>query len=488
MANKPEYDSIDDKYIIKERISEGHFGEVFLVIEKKEKRKYAAKILFKDDNHFDQKIELIKKITNLNNPYIINYIESSKEGKIKIKNLDNVFITKQYAIYEYASKKTICEYLLFPNSNKLEEKYAKILFKYILKGIQAMHEAGICHRDIKLGNILLDDSFKPRICDFGLSFECKDKKLKGRCGTPEYCAPEIMLKKGYQPYDGKKADIFSLGITLLYMTIGTQQDDAVSEFVRYKKENNYNDYINLTKIQIQNISQDLQNLIIQMLDFNPDKRPSIENILDCPWMIDIKKDDLNQEKDLSKEFKRREDIIEANKITTIQTNEEEKDTKNFINNKNKSLRKCNENAISFEQKFIIKNIKENNIELRDYLNIYGKINPFKFMNFIINKLNEEIKGGHVEANQNYYIIEVKYEYSNEDDEDENEELIEKEEEEFIDDKYGISQKDLFIQIILFESENGNHILQFYKKTGEIEDYYKKLEKIISIIKNSITLY
>ena len=236
MDKKPEYESIDDKYIILNSISEGNFGEVFLVMEKKEKIQYAAKILFKDDKHFDQKIKLIKTITNLNSPYIINYIESSKEGKIKIKGLDNNFITKQYVIYEYAPKKTICEYLLLPNSNILEEKYAKILFKYILKGIQAMHKAGICHRDIKLGNILLGDKFKPRICDFGFSFECKDTKLIGKCGTWDYCAPEIIRKIGYKPYDGKKADIFSLGITLLYIVSGTQQDDALSEFIQYKED------------------------------------------------------------------------------------------------------------------------------------------------------------------------------------------------------------------------------------------------------------
>ena len=93
------------------------------------------------------------------------------------------------------------------------------------------------------------------------------------------------------------------------------------------------------------------------------------------------------------------------------------------------------------------------------------------MNFITKQIKNEIKDGFVDVNKNYYIIEVKYQYENEEDEEDEElnENEEKEEEEFIDYKYGITTKDLFIQIILFESENGNHILQFYKKTGEIED-------------------
>ena len=481
-----EYESIDNKYIIIKKIGEGNYGEVFLVKENnKENRKYAAKILSRNIKSFEDKIKLINKITKLNNPYIMKIIASSKEGKIKIKGYNNKFETKQYVIYEYVSKKTINEYLILPNSNILEEKYAKILFKYILKGIQAMHNAGICHRDIKLENILLDDFFKPKICDLGFCIECKNEKIAHDlgCGTYEYCAPEILRKKDYKPYDGMKADIFSLGITLLYMVTGQEQLD---EFIEYKEDYNFVDYLNKTKIQIKNVSPNLQTLIIKMLDFDPEKRPSIETILDDPWMIDVKEDDLNQEKDLYTEFKRREDFIEENRKITILDKEEE-DSKKCINEKNKSLKNGDENEINFEHEFIIKNIRDNNIELRDYLDISGKLNPFKFMNFIINKLNNEIKDGHVEANKNYYIIEIKYEYENKEDEG-NDEDGNKGEEEEIDYKYGIFKRDLFIQIILFESENGNHILQFYKKAGEMEDYYKKLEKIISIIKRSIALY
>lgn len=493
---KNEYESIDNKYIILKSISEGNYGEVYLVNEKnKENIKYAAKILFKDDIYFKEKIDLIIKITNLKSPYIINYIESSKEGKIKLKNCENIFETKQYVIYEYAPKKTICEYLVLPNLNYFEEKHAKIIFKYILKGIQAMHNAGICHRDIKLGNILLDEQFKPKICDFGFSFECKDKKVRKRCGTKYYVAPEILRKIKFKPYDGKKADIFSLGITLLGLVIGIEEeDDSSSKLIQYKEDYDHNKYINIIKTLIENKSPDLQKLIMEMLDFNPTRRPSIQSILnDYLWMNEVKEDNPNQEKDIYKEFKRREDIIEENKIITIQNNNNNKAENEYknISYQNKSLKNDNENIKEFNKNLIIKNIKENNIILRDYLNINGKLNPLNFMDFIMNQLDNEIKDGIVNPNPNDYIIEVKYQYENDEDDDieeNNEDLNKNEEEEFIDEKYGIFKKDLFIQIILFETENENHILQFYRKEGEIEDYYIKLEKIISIIKKSITIY
>ena len=478
MLGKHEYKSIDNKYIILKNIGEGIYGQVFLVYEKNvEKQKYAAKVLFKKDKYFDCKIEIIKKIKKLKSPYIINFITSSDKGILK--GIDNGDIIKQYAIYEYASKKTIFEYLIFSNPI-FEEKYAKIIFKYLLKGFQAMHNIGICHRDIKLGNILLDENFKPKICDFGFVTECKDIKLKGKCGSKSYCSPEIIRKKGFEPYDGIKADIFSLGAILLYMVIGNQRNSD-EDFIKYKEEYNFDSYLNKLKTHISNTSKEFQKLIIKMIDFNPEKRPSIENILDDPWMKEVKEDDLKQEKEIFKEFKRREEIIKENRISNVI------DKKNLCDKsyvRNKSIIK--DYIDYFKQEFEIKNISESKIELRDYLFINGNIPQLQFMNYITNCLQNEIQDGFINANKDYYIIDVKFEYEEEEEENE-EDLNENEEKNCIDYNFGINKKDLLIQIILFESENENHLLQFYKKSGEIEDYYQKLENIISIIKKSLEL-
>ena len=81
-----------------------------------------------------------------------------------------------------------------------------------------MHKEGICHRDIKAENILLDtDEFIIKICDFGLSALGSDL-LTSRCGTQQYMAPEVLM--GDKGYDGKKADIFSLGVLLLNIRTG----------------------------------------------------------------------------------------------------------------------------------------------------------------------------------------------------------------------------------------------------------------------------
>ena len=85
----------------------------------------------------------------------------------------------------------------------------------ILRGLEALHDQGVLHRDIKLDNILLDDNLCPKICDFGVSWFMKEGKvIKEKCGTPAYLAPEIIKGEGYE---GFKIDIWSLGVLFYFL-------------------------------------------------------------------------------------------------------------------------------------------------------------------------------------------------------------------------------------------------------------------------------
>ena len=133
-------------------------------------------------------------------------------------------------------------------------------------------------------------------------------------GTLLYCSPEIILNTGFEAYDGIKADIFSLGFLLFLKVTGNKVEN---EFINCKKEYNYDKFLKLLKIKIKNTSTEFQELIIKMTDFNPEKRPSIEDILDSQWMREVLEDDLEQEKDIYNEFKRREILMEKTKKNNI---------------------------------------------------------------------------------------------------------------------------------------------------------------------------
>ncbi len=101
----------------------------------------------------------------------------------------------------------------------------KYLFKQIVDAIVHLHQKGIAHLDLKLENLLLSVDWLPnglekqaiKLIDFGFSREV-DGLCKTFCGTPSYMAPEIILRKSYDP---RKADAWALGVLLYYFLCGT---------------------------------------------------------------------------------------------------------------------------------------------------------------------------------------------------------------------------------------------------------------------------
>ena len=82
-----------------------------------------------------------------------------------------------------------------------------------------IHAKNIVHRDIKLENILLDESNDIKLIDFGFSTSvAPDKTFNIFCGTPSYMAPEIISRANYKP---KPTDIWALGILLFVMLVGS---------------------------------------------------------------------------------------------------------------------------------------------------------------------------------------------------------------------------------------------------------------------------
>lgn len=185
-----------------------------------------------------------------------------------IGSIDRIF----YLVMEYISGKTLLAYL--NKHGKISEIETSGYFKQILKATQYIHEQGIVHRDLKLENIMLTDTYNIVILDFGLS-HVSGSYLQTSCGSPAYAAPEIW--KGIN-YDGTLVDVYALGVILYAMVTGTFPlfDNNIQVLCHKVK------YI---KPEIpSHISNNLQRLLQDMLVKSPKRRISLEEIYDRTWI------------------------------------------------------------------------------------------------------------------------------------------------------------------------------------------------------------
>lgn len=163
---------------------------------------------------------------------------------------------------------------------RLKETLAKYLFLQIIDGLRYMHSKNILHRDVKLDNILLDETGKVKICDFGVSrFVIPDQKMTEQCGTPAYIAPEILRGEGYT---GFGVDVWSAGVVLYAMLYGSVpfKGNGIQEMHPYILSGEYT--------LGDEASESAKDLIRKILNIDPSERYTISDILSHEWMQNIK--------------------------------------------------------------------------------------------------------------------------------------------------------------------------------------------------------
>jgi [calcium/calmodulin-dependent protein kinase] kinase len=171
----------------------------------------------------------------------------------------------------------------------VEQVPLKTLRKYmqeIVSGLEYMHSHGVMHRDIKPENILIKDGVL-KLADFGTSLIIDLKNPKSEFatkaqGTAAFMCPEMCNESDDIHYSMRKADIWALGITLYQLVYGDLPFTAESLFDIY-------DVINNTELVIPNkpkVDNNLVTLIKRLLDKDSEKRITMEELLQDPWLTD----------------------------------------------------------------------------------------------------------------------------------------------------------------------------------------------------------
>jgi len=167
----------------------------------------------------------------------------------------------------------------------------------MVKGLKALHDLKILHRDLKSANIFLFNDGTAKLGDMNVSKVARRGLGYTQTGTPYYASPEVWKD---QPYDSK-SDIWSLGCVLYEMTTLKPPFRAENMEGLYKKVINGH----YSKIP-EKFSNDLWEIIKCLLTVQPESRLSCEQILKNPVLV--KRMD---------SFKTHEEIEDSNLLQTI---------------------------------------------------------------------------------------------------------------------------------------------------------------------------
>ena len=281
--------SLFDKYEVKQKIGKGKFGLVKFGINKETKQQVAIKIMAKK-NMDKSDLELAKVEIDIlkigQHPNIIKLYD--------IYENENYI----YIIMEYCSGGDLLSYFEHYEYELKETKVCEIIHKLSM-AIYYLHSYGIVHRDLKPENILMTDLTPEadiRLLDFGLSkIVGNEEKCTEPYGTLSFVAPEVLQGK---PYD-KSVDLWSIGIITFLLLCGYLPfDDKHSE--REIARQTIQDPVPFESKIWNKYSSEAKNFVEGLLQKKPEKRLTIKEILEHPW---IKKMDKvpNKRRDTKKE-------------------------------------------------------------------------------------------------------------------------------------------------------------------------------------------
>jgi len=269
----------EDEYEIVNKIHESDIMCVFTA-RKKESQEifFAKKFFFTNDRDEDRIIEDVLNdaflvLKDINHPNIIELIDFKKEFKDNTRNY--------YCIYRYYNGGNVEDYLKNKNKSFTEEEVQHIM-KQLVEAVKYLHNKKIVHRDIKPRSLLIQyDSeedlleknilkAKIKLSNFGASSHLKrGEVLDTIIGTRDYIAPEIKQCSSYN----EKVDIWSLGATFCEL-LSCKINFNILKRDKYPKGQYF-----------PNLSKEANSFIQCMLQYNPEKRKSADELSKHDFLI-----------------------------------------------------------------------------------------------------------------------------------------------------------------------------------------------------------
>jgi serine/threonine protein kinase len=211
-------------------------------------------------------------------------------------------------VMEYASNGDLFD--LIARTGPLPENACKVYMQQLFLAVQACHASGVVHRDVKPENLLFDETFTLKLCDFGLAAvqlpqHVNKTKLSNAEGTQLYMAPEITSGT---PFHGPPLDMWASGVVLYIMLTGYPPFECAEAGDPWYDHLMNNDMARFWASQPTAITQPsslAMNLISGLLQADASRRLTALEALAHPWLRDASEVDLDAVQRIMKERRRR---------------------------------------------------------------------------------------------------------------------------------------------------------------------------------------
>ena len=254
------------EYTLQQKVGAGSFAEIYTAVHKKTNKTVAVKIItkskFNEPKHFTRFNREVSFMKQIDHPLIAQLFQVIEDEK------------NSYLIMEFCEGDNLLQYI--NTDGKLEENLARQYFIQLVSVVEYLHsEKNIIHRDLKAENVLLDRNYNIRLIDFGLSnsFTLDNQNLVTACGSPGYLPPEMIKGQTHTT----AADIWSLGVLLYCMTVGRLPFDD------HNVQNILSKIVNNQPFYPRTLSPDLKDLLMKMLNKDPEQRITLNDIKEHTW-------------------------------------------------------------------------------------------------------------------------------------------------------------------------------------------------------------
>uniref|UniRef100_A0A4W5Q4E6 Serine/threonine-protein kinase PLK n=1 Tax=Hucho hucho TaxID=62062 RepID=A0A4W5Q4E6_9TELE len=242
-------------------LGKGGFARCYEMTDLSNKKMYAVKVIpqsrVSKPHQRDKITNEIELHKTLHHKHVVKFSHHFEDQ-------DNIYI-----FLELCSRKSLAH--IWKARHTLTDPEVRYYLRQIISGLKYLHNRGILHRDLKLGNFFVNENMELRLGDFGLAakLETVEQRKKTICGTPNYLAPEVLNRQGH----GTESDIWSLGCVMYTLMCGNPPFETLDLKETYKsiKEVKYN--------LPSTLSPAAQKLISGILQKNPSDRLTLDQIL-----------------------------------------------------------------------------------------------------------------------------------------------------------------------------------------------------------------